>query len=81
VGETPPVVDQRDRAARPADRLRSRLSWEPGILNRDGGKPKWMRWRTFERLTARHDELVGRSMQAMMERFGLTGQNPEKKDE
>lgn len=23
-----------------------------GTLNREGGKPKWMRWRTFERLAA-----------------------------
>src|ERR1700730_10930955 len=38
------------RATRRADRLRARLAWEPGILNGEGGKPKWMRWRTFERL-------------------------------
>jgi hypothetical protein len=25
-----------------------------------------MRWRTFERLAAKHDQLVGRSMQAIM---------------
>jgi hypothetical protein len=43
------------RSIRRADRLRARLGWEPGILNGEGGKPKWMRWRTFERLTARHD--------------------------
>ena len=39
-----------DRATRRADRLRARLGWEPGILNGNGGKPKWMRRRTFERL-------------------------------
>src|SRR5580765_2484850 len=55
-----------DRACRRADRLRERLGWEPGILNGGGLKPKWMRWRTFERLSAKHDQLVGRSMQAMM---------------
>jgi hypothetical protein len=29
-----------------------------------------MRWRTFERLAAKHDQLVGRSMQAMMLKLG-----------
>jgi hypothetical protein len=71
--------DAGDRAARRrADRLRARLGWEPGILYGEGGKPKWMRWRTFERLAAKHGDLVGRSMQAMMLRFRLTGRRPEK---
>ena len=60
-----------DRAARRADRLRARLGWEPGILNGNGGKPKWMRRRTFERLAAEHDQFVGRSMQAAALKFGL----------
>lgn len=51
-----------DRAAKRADRLRARLGWEPGILNGGGGKPKWMRWRTFERLTEEHDRLVQRAL-------------------
>jgi hypothetical protein len=63
--------DAGDRASRRAERLRTRLGWEPGILNREGGKPKWMRWRTFERLAAKHDQLVGRSLQTMVLRFGL----------
>jgi len=58
--------DAGGRATRRADRLRARLGWEPGILNGGGEKPKWMRWRTFERLAAKHDQLVGRSMQAIM---------------
>jgi hypothetical protein len=62
--------DAGGRATRRADRLRARLGWAPGILNGEGGKPKWMRWRTFERLTAQHDALVGRSTQAMMLKFG-----------
>jgi hypothetical protein len=33
---------------------------------------------TFERLAAKHDDLVGRSMQAMMLRFRLMGRSPEK---
>jgi hypothetical protein len=60
-----------DRAARRADRLRARLGWEPGILKGNGGKPKWMRWRTFERLAAEHDKFVGRSIQAAALKFGL----------
>lgn len=61
--------DVGDRAARRAGRIRSRLGWEPGILNGHGNKPKWMRWRTFYRLTEKHDRLVIRSMQA----FGFPG--------
>ena len=46
---------------------------EPGILNGNGGKPKWMRWSTFERLAAEHDQFVGRSMHAAALKFGLLG--------
>jgi hypothetical protein len=63
--------DAGDRAARRADKLRARLGWEPGILNGDGGKPKWMRWSTFEGLAAEHDQFVGRSIQAAALKFGL----------
>jgi hypothetical protein len=28
-------------------------------LNGECGKPKWMRWRTFERLVAEHDAFIG----------------------
>ncbi|MGB6326533.1 MAG: hypothetical protein WBG11_12400 [Methylocella sp.] len=62
--------DAGDRATRRADRLRARLGWEPGILNGKGGKPKWMRWRTFEQLAAQHDQLVGCSIRVMMLKFG-----------
>jgi hypothetical protein len=44
---------------------------EPGILNGEGGKPKWMRWRTFERLAAEHDAFVGASLATMAQRFGI----------
>jgi hypothetical protein len=46
---------------------------KPGILNGEGDKPKWMRWRTFDRLTAEHDQFVGRSMRAAALKFGLLG--------
>jgi hypothetical protein len=60
-----------DRAARRADRIRARLRWEPGILNGDGGKPKGMRWRTFERLTVEHEAFVGKSLAGIAKRFGF----------
>jgi hypothetical protein len=60
-----------DRAARRADRIRDRLGWQAGILNRSGGKPKGMHWRTFERLTAEHDAFVGVSLAGMAARLGL----------
>jgi hypothetical protein len=63
--------DVSDRAARRADRLRARLGWEPGILNGEGGKPKGMRWRTFERLAAEHDAFVGEWLGVMAARFGI----------
>jgi predicted RNA-binding Zn-ribbon protein involved in translation (DUF1610 family) len=59
-----------DRATRRADKLRDRLGWEPGILNGEGDKPKWMHWRTFERLRADHDASVNASLAGVMQRFG-----------
>jgi hypothetical protein len=40
-------------------------------LNGEGGKPKWMRWRMFERLTVEHDAFVGESLAGMALRFGI----------
>lgn len=60
-----------DRAARRADRIRARLGWEPGILNGEGSKPAGMRWRTFERLTAKHEAFVSASLAGMAKRFGF----------
>lgn len=47
-----------DRAARRAERIRDKLGWEPGIFDIDGYKPTGMHWKTYERLTAKHDALV-----------------------
>ena len=58
-------------ATRRADRLRARSDYEPGVLNGNGDKPKWMRWHTFYRLTEAHDRLVNRSMHAVALKFGL----------
>jgi len=63
--------DMSDRTMRRADQLRERLGWPPGILNPNGDKPKWMRWRTFERLREQHDQLVARSMIGLACRLGL----------
>jgi len=51
-----------DGATRQADKLRDRLGGEAGILNGNGGKPKGMHWRTFERLDATHDRLVNHAL-------------------
>lgn len=56
------------RAARHAVKLRKRLGWQPGLLNHGGGKPKWMRWRTFYCLTVKHDKLVRQSLKEMMQK-------------
>ena len=60
-----------DRALRRADRIRARLGWEPGILNGDGSKPKWMRWRTFQRLSTKHEAFVGASLAGLAQRLGI----------
>jgi hypothetical protein len=60
-----------DRAARRADSIRERLGWQAGILNLNGGRPKGMHWRTFNRLTAEHDAFVGVSLAGMSARLGL----------
>lgn len=59
------------RAARRADAIRRRLGWPPGFLKSEGGKPKGMHWRTFERLKARHDAFAHASWARMAERLGL----------
>jgi hypothetical protein len=46
-----------DRASTKADKLRKRMGWEAGILNGNGGKPKGMHWKTYQRLKSHHDAL------------------------
>ena len=60
-----------DRATRQADKIHDRLKWEPGILNGHGIKPKEMHWRTYQRLTMKHDELVSITLNYMAHRMGL----------
>ena len=57
-----------DRLAGRADKIRRRLGWPVGILNpTPWTKPRGMHWRTFWRLTAEHDRLVGASLMSMSE--------------
>ena len=63
--------DAADRAIRKADRVREQLGWQRGILNDLGGKPKWMRWATFERLVDQHDELVALGLVDTARKLGL----------
>lgn len=51
-----------DRLIRKAEKIRQKLDWEPGILNRNGWKPKGMHWKTFERLQVAHDACAHRSL-------------------
>jgi len=61
-----------NRATRKADKIREKLDWEPGILNPNGWKPKGMHWKTYERLTAKHDTFVNSSIAGIVKRFNLT---------
>ena len=59
-----------DRQGRQIDKIRDRLKWAPGLLNGNGRKPKWMRWRTFTRLERLHDEKMNRMLILVRRRFG-----------
>ncbi len=63
-----------NRATRKADKLRDRLGWEAGILNDNGGKPKGMHWRTFDRLEASHDASVNLALAGVAAKFGALGE-------
>ena len=62
-----------DRATRRADRIRDRLGWPGGILEGAGwGKPKGMHWRTYERLSDKHDTFTNTVNLAFIARFGAS---------
>ena len=60
-----------DRAMRRADTIRRRLGWEAGIANPEGGKPKGMHWRTYQRLITEYAAFANASWAGMAERLGL----------
>ena len=60
-----------DRESRQVDKLRERLKWVPGLLNGKQWKPKWMRWRTYQRLESEYDERMRRLLGLMRGRLGL----------
>lgn len=63
-----------ERAARRADTIRRQLEWPPGIANPEGGKPKGMHWRTFERLKAEHDAFAAAAWAGIAEELGWINQ-------
>ena len=60
-----------DRAITKADKLRKRMGWEAGILNGDGGKPKGMHWKTYQRLKSERDALVQVSFRDIGRKLGI----------
>ena len=69
-------VVQRDRHTLKADKIRDKLKWEAGILNGAGLKPKHMHRRTYWRLYAEHERLVGGICAAINQRFKLGLNDP-----
>lgn len=59
----------RERAIRRAGKIRDKLGWDAGIFNPGGVKPKGMHWKTFERLTARHNAFAAESFTGMLAIF------------
>jgi hypothetical protein len=60
-----------DRATRRADKIRTKLDWDPGILNLRGLKPKGMHWKTYHRLTAEYDDSAYQALQAISAKLGI----------
>lgn len=58
-----------DRVTDAAERVRKKLKWAPGILNDEGPKPKWMRWKTFYRLAEQESQLRLQALQAAAAHF------------
>lgn len=51
-----------DRLIRRAEAIRARLGWGAGIANPRGCKPKGMHWKTYKRLCAGHEHVVGAAL-------------------
>lgn len=50
---------QSDRAIEMAEKVRTRLKWQPGIANQDGTRPKGMHRSTYQALIKKHNDRVG----------------------
>ncbi|MDD5580043.1 MAG: hypothetical protein PHY16_12290 [Methylobacter sp.] len=60
-----------DRAARKAGKIRDKLNWQRGILNLPGLKPKGMHWKTYHRLTKKHDDYANQSLIGIAAKLGM----------
>jgi len=63
--------DRASRLLRRAQKIRQRLGGHPGLIHPFPAKPKWMHWRTYERLRWEADELEYASLVATAEKFNL----------
>jgi hypothetical protein len=60
-----------DRAASRADKIRNKLHWQRGIFNLQGYKPKGMHWKTYHRLTVKHDDYANQALLEMAVKLGI----------
>jgi hypothetical protein len=60
-----------DRLIRKLDKLRDRLSWQPGFLNGKGARPKGMRQRTYSRLCEQYEAVERICLLEVSRNFGL----------
>ena len=58
-----------DRGFRGASKIRDKLSWEPGIANPNGEKPKNMHCKTYHRLINAHDGYADQAMQGIYKKI------------
>ncbi len=58
-----------DRGFRGASKIRDKLSWEPGIANPNGEKPKNMHWKTYHRLINAHDAYADQAIQGIYKKI------------
>lgn len=61
-----------DRATRSAEKIRAKLDWEPGILNRNGSKPKGMHWKTYCSLIAAYEGYSNLALLGIAAKLGIT---------
>jgi hypothetical protein len=58
-------VGLRYRLILKAQKVRERLRGDLGVANPFPAKPRWMHWRRYERLRARHDQAVEESLKLL----------------